>query len=75
MAGKFKRLISLDALRDREFHLLDDYGKTQNRYTPVDRAMEDNYGDMGEDSEGIALWEERARKVLSRRPIPSYFPY
>lgn len=70
-------MISLDALREKELSLLDgpnyDYGLSE--YTATDRFMELNHADMGEDSEEVTLRENRARKLLSERPLPSYQPF
>jgi len=76
------KIVSLDAIVDKEFKLHDDevdYLQGMDETTPVDRYMElnggDNYGVMGEDSEEATLREKQASKLLQERPLPHYQPF
>lgn len=60
--------VSLEELQEHEHAVLDagvDDTEGLSSTTRVDRYMELNYGRMGEDSEELAVRENRARKMLS----------
>lgn len=72
------RTVSLEALQDKEYRLLDHEEDNMGDLDPLtatDRFMELNYAGMGEDSEELAVRENKTRKLLSERPLPSYQPH
>jgi len=71
-------LVSLDELRAKEHNLFDNTENETTGFataTRVDRYMELNNERMGEDSEGVALRENRASRMLRQGSFPSYQPH
>lgn len=71
------KFVSLTALAEREYKLLDeqaDYLGGLPEHVATDTYMRLNNGTVGEDSEELTLRQKHTDKVLQKRPLPSYNP-
>ena len=71
-------LVSLEQLQEKEYNIIDEeYTGLEgfDRKTSVDRYMELNHDRMGEDSERLAVRNQRADKMLQSGSFPSHIPY
>lgn len=69
------KLISFEQLRDEELRVSSKPLSRRHGRKPVDKYMEESYGELGEDSEEFEMREFRSRKMLSERSFPAYNPF